>query len=403
MRAPSRVELLDGFVLGLQIVRERPSWPAARAGEAKAARARDKFVAPAQFVVDEVAQAPGIAGRFVLVPGDGLAHGTGKTGIEDIGELAPVPASSAQRSCLHVNGRRVRRFVHASRFRRSDQLPMVFMPQLRRRRWTIVGKLRTSSRRRIFASGWLRRSCMFRWADSDVAPLRPAKSPAIKSGQRRIAAGRSANHCSRSVNGVASWPGSTQSTPLDQKSRPSGSTSHQRPSTLFHAETAGGRQVADRLSIRRIDPNRPDRDGRPNRRPPPLFAAVVLRRMDFAGPILVHILAEGIDHGKPLTFVGRQGKGNCAAGPDVGNLENVFGLGIVYEDYEFIDLGGIDAVFLVQAAGIAAACRRISCAFPRTFFFAGECARFDAGRVRGMWIPLSSWPLRRRRDYPLGN
>src|SRR5688572_29542471 len=86
----------------------------------------------------------------------------------------------------------------------SDQLPMVFMPQLRRR--------------------W--------WARALALAVDPTPSLRATLAPRKLAeAGMEEKRFSRPAVGVVSQL-FTQFMPWDQKRRPSGVTSHQRPSTF---------------------------------------------------------------------------------------------------------------------------------------------------------------------------
>ena len=76
--------------------------------------------------------------------------------------------------------------------------------------------------------------------------------------------------------------------------------------------------------------------------------------MDLARPVLVDVLAEGVDQGKQFGGVGRRRLAIRAAGPHVGDQKSVIGLGTRHEDQELIDVGRVDAALLAPSAREAA-------------------------------------------------
>ena len=117
MRAPGRVEPLDRAVLCPQIGDERPLGRLI-GGRSQSGFGQRQLVAPAQFVVDEVAQAPWVVGRGRLMPGSVGPNALGESGIEDVGEFAPVSLAALQRPAAAVDRDDVRRFPHLDRSRR---------------------------------------------------------------------------------------------------------------------------------------------------------------------------------------------------------------------------------------------------------------------------------------------
>ena len=122
------------------------------------------------------------------------------------------------------------------------------------------------------------------------------------------------------------------------------------PLALFHAEAARGRQLRPGLPAAVLIPV-----ARPGVAGQVLGFGFLSRgevggRVDLAGPVLMDVLAEGVDQGKQFGGVGRRRLVIRAAGPDVGDQKAVIGLGTRDEDQELIDVGRVDAALLAPSA-----------------------------------------------------
>ena len=357
-------------VLAFQVVDEDAFLAGCSAGEASAASGQREFVAPAHFVVEKIAQAPGIAGRALLFcPPSACRRPTAKG--RDRRRRRTCPSSPR---CPPTAGRRVdrgrrRASCACAKMAASDQLPIVFMPQLRSRRWTTRGRPALPLVA-VFAQQVGPGEVEGLVALALVVAVRGPQP-----GRRTAASGEPGRadrqtSASRSVMGVA-LSDRTQSMPCDQNSRPSGSTSHHLP-CVFRAEAARGLQLRPGL---------------------PAAVLVPVRGPGWRGQVgLFGLLASGRSprprgscRASPCGRTGRRRRsgeegfsrpaaGRPACEPPARTLatsESMVAAGLGHEDQQLVDVARVDPPLLAPSSRIAAHAEEFASQTRRAFSASG--------------------------------
>lgn len=350
MRAPGTVQLLDRRVLAFQLLDERLLGRLlGRRGQG--GQGQRGFVAPAQLVVDKIAQAPRVAYRGTLFLGHSLLETFAKSGIERVGELAPVARAPFDRLALAADRRHIGRLAQPVDGRvgpvgdciqaPTPQTPVRDLGKLLR---PIVAVL--AQQVGLHQGVRLVRFLL-------IVSVRRPVAFAVELGKRLACGGQ----LGEPVFPIGDRRGGAAGTHAVDAVRPE------------QAALGIDQPPLSLMLLRAEEPGRFElRAGQPAAVLIPFGGAGMLCQVgglfltplgqiavavDLARPLLVHVLPIAVDHREQPRKIGRQRNRGRAAGADIRHFEEMIGIGFGDEDPQLADAGRIEQAIARDAAGIA--------------------------------------------------